>query len=389
MVIKKVLSTLLVIVFILIASLPAILSTTFINKHLIAHINKEIPGKISASRLTFSWISGITIHDLALYDPEDREVAKALKIASPKFLLSWLYSPSSLEKITLIKPAITLIDDKERSGYSIQHVFSTPSQSDSSSNIPNGLTLDIQEASIAFSNHTSLVDVVATISIQDDKLTLNNPLTAKLALPENADTRAHGTIKFDIDNKGLCIHLKPFSLDSMQIQSATIDPGIITLQNGGLLGSLLSFLRLNLRSNSQVPMWFTPLYMQLKDSIITCQRTDILVSNAFPIALWGNIDLIKDRVDMRLGLSAQTLRRAFALVIINSDFLLQIPILGPVSAPRIDTAGATTRIAGLRLQQTPFPPTILFGSLLRATTSISDRNEPDPPPPTTTPFPWQ
>jgi hypothetical protein len=124
----------------------------------------------------------------------------------------------------------------------------------------------------------------------------------------------------------------------------------------------------------------------MQNGVIHCERLDMLVADLYPIATWGKVDLVKDKVSMAIGLTGQALQQAFEIRNLESDYMLQIPVKGPTGNVQIDKSKATTRISTLVAQTQGGLKGKIFGTVLQI--AAGDGNDPRPPPPTTTPFPW-
>lgn len=237
--------------------------------------------------------------------------------------------------------------------------------------------------------------------LKEGTLTLEKPITAEYTLtPEAGEVllkdvnpllvtaaRTESPIKLHIDSKDFHIPLKPFSLSTVSIKNIKVEPGILTCKNGGMLSLLVSLLKVNASSSDDIRLWFTPIYVEVKDGIVNCRRSDALLADAFPIATWGKIDLVKNRIDMMLGLSGTAIAKAFDIPKLDPGYMVQIPIHGTTQSPKIDKVLATTKITALKLQQHKSNTTSLIGGLLEVATTIVEKDAPIPAP-TTQPFPW-
>ncbi len=237
--------------------------------------------------------------------------------------------------------------------------------------------------------------------LKEGMLTLNKPITAEYTLtPEAGEVllkdinpllvtaaKTKDPIKLSIDSKDFAIPLKPFSKETMKMKNIKIEPGILTCKNGGMLKLLVSLLKVNTASSDEVTLWFTPIYIEVQDGIVHCRRSDALLANDFPIATWGKIDLMKNKIDMTLGLSGRAIAKGFDIPKLDPNYMVQIPIHGQTQSPKIDSGLATTKITALKLQQHRGNTTSLIGGLLEVATTIVEKDAPVPAP-TTHPFPW-
>lgn len=238
-------------------------------------------------------------------------------------------------------------------------------------------------------------------SLDDGTITLKRPLEAFYTLTADAGrallkdinpllataARSQKPITLKIDPAGFSIPLKEFCLKEIKIKTMQIDPGILYAKNSGMLSLLTSFLKIKNTKDSDLSLWFTPIYIEMEKGIIECKRADVLLSDSFPLATWGSIDLVKNKVNMILGLSGQALGHAFDLKRMDPNSLIQIPIKGSTQSPRFDTARATAKITALKLQEHKNTAG-LIGGLLGIAATAGDKEQ-APPQPTTHPFPWQ
>ncbi len=237
--------------------------------------------------------------------------------------------------------------------------------------------------------------------LKEGTLTLEKPVTAEYTLtPEAGEvllkdvnpllataSSSDHPITLAIDSEGFSIPLKPFALKNIHIKDLKVDPGLLKCKNKGMLGLLIKLLKVDVSKSKDVNLWFTPIYIEMKDGVIHCKRSDALLADEFPLATWGKIDLVNDKIDMTLGLSGTAVSMAFGIAKLDPGHMVQIPIRGTTKSPKIDTALVTTKIAATKLMLARSPTTSLIGGLLQVATTIIEK---DPPVPasTTHPLPW-
>jgi len=243
------------------------------------------------------------------------------------------------------------------------------------------ITLNKAQAHLKSQKFASL-DIALSCLVKENILLLQEPLKGSFTTVE-----AKNPVTLTIDPEGFSIPLSPFSLETMAIQSLTIEPGVQKLKNGKLLSFLISFLKISLSASHEVSVWFTPLYLNVEKGVAHVKRADFLLADRFPLAIWGQINLANTQLALTLGISPDTLSRAFLIITLDKTSFIQIPVHGQIGNPIFDTGRATAKIAALRLQQTWSPQTAILGTLLNVASSIG-KDEPPTPPPTTSPFPW-
>lgn len=236
-------------------------------------------------------------------------------------------------------------------------------------------------------------------TIQKGILTLNKPFTMEIAVTPELDKTiledlipilsgvksADRPITITIDPQGFALPLRPWDIKTVQIGQATVDLGKMVFNREGQLGSVLGLLKIT-GGGGDLSVWFTPLYLQLQEGVLKVKRMDMLALNNFTMALWGRIDLIKDKVDMKLGLTGWTLSQALNLTNIPDDAMLPLQLKGTLGEASIDKAKAAARISALVAQHQGSPQGLLIGAVLGIASGTL--TEEKAPPPTTNPLPW-
>lgn len=195
-------------------------------------------------------------------------------------------------------------------------------------------------------------------------------------------------IKLKIASEGFYAHLRPFSLAGLYIENGMIDLGRITVRNGGQILSLAKFLKAqNVTDEGIMEAWFTPIYVSLKEGVATYNRFDALLAGNIHIAMWGGIDLLRDRVRMTLGISSDTLKQNLNLRGIAKQEMFQVKMRGSTSDLEIDWSAAYTRMVILTARSSGGQIGNIIGGIIEQLVGVlGDENTP---PPTTYPFPWE
>jgi len=194
-------------------------------------------------------------------------------------------------------------------------------------------------------------------------------------------------ITLTVEPEGFRWPIMPFDKLSTDIGNAKLDLGKITLTNGGPLGAVLGILKAHkLAAEKHSSIWFTPQYISLHRGNLVIKRMDYLIAESFHLATWGTIDWPSNRVKMIIGLSAQTMRKAFGIKI-DKGQMFQITMSGTTDKIHVDTTKTATRLAALIAQHKAGTAGEIIGKLVD-TRSVTLGDEPVPPP-TTQPFPWE
>ncbi|MES2344877.1 MAG: hypothetical protein V4494_02940, partial [Chlamydiota bacterium] len=153
-------------------------------------------------------------------------------------------------------------------------------------------------------------------------------------------------ITLEISSSGFLLPIQPFNPSKLFIKKAKLELGKISCRNEGNINTTLSLLKWTKTGKGDtLKLWFAPCDFSIKQGIVTLERTEILLADSLDIAMWGNIDLPGRYVNATLGLTASALSAAFGLKKLPKDYVLRVPMKGPMDNVTIDTNSATTKIA--------------------------------------------
>lgn len=207
---------------------------------------------------------------------------------------------------------------------------------------------------------------------------------------------SEGPITLQIPAEGFSFPLQTADPTKINIPSGRLELGKIFCHNEGNLNVALGLLKLSQFSQNQnLELWFAPLDFHVKGGLLDCERTEILISEKYQVCTWGKIDFIVKEVDMVLGLTASCLRQAFGIKNLPDNYVLQVPMRGPLNNVKINTAQATAKIAALLLWQqkgslvqknSKGTAGAFMGEFLNKLGPLPDIDSKAPPP--KPPFPW-
>lgn len=244
--------------------------------------------------------------------------------------------------------------------------------------------------------HAPNGDVEVRGNLKEDLFTLSEPLRGSIRLTPLLAQRilqgvnplfvtgisSENPIQFRFETRGFRLFLaRPFRWSSIQIGGGMIDMGKIRCSNGSTLGALISMLKNNpLARTKEMTVWFAPLFFKLENGVLQTGRMDALAAKSVRFCTWGNIDLVKDKLDMTLGLTAETLKKAFGVKRITDNYVLKIPITGSIRDPKLGVAAGAAKIAALvAAQHAPKGAGGLLNLFLQPDSDV---------PPPNQPFPW-
>jgi hypothetical protein len=236
--------------------------------------------------------------------------------------------------------------------------------------------------------------------LSNETLTLNAPFKGSIILSEQMNEmivkslhplridsfKAKNPISFQMESENFSLPYKTLELAKIHITKGMIDLGQMEVKNGEL-ASMMSLLKQKWgEGKKKMNVWCTPLYFSLDNGRIFLQRIDALIGDSIHICSWGSIDLIQDRVDMVLGLTADALYNAFGISDLSKEYVLQIPMRGSLQKVKIDTSQATKKIAALLAQKSLKKRAPIIGEILGAVQGKEDQSHVPPP---TSPIPWE
>lgn len=235
--------------------------------------------------------------------------------------------------------------------------------------------------------------------IQQGVLRLNKELVAQIQVTPNLGkyvlqeylpvigglVGADQPIKLTIDPKNFALSLKDPSPLHASIGLGTLEMGKVRFSSDSQIAKVLSLLA---PVNSDTfRVWLTPTYFTLQNGTIQMDRVDMLISEHYPIAAWGQVDLAKEKVNMTIGLTGAAISNAFGVAGIPRSYLLQLPLKGPLKNPSIDKTKAAARISSIVAQTKGGPQGMVIGKVLDI--ASGGLSESPPPKPTTQPLPWE
>ncbi|MDF2576944.1 MAG: conserved putative rane protein [Chlamydiales bacterium] len=192
-------------------------------------------------------------------------------------------------------------------------------------------------------------------------------------------------IKFAIEADGFEVPCSPFDKSKLKVNEARLELGKAIIKNGGLVEMILNLLKLKTNSGESMTLWAAPVVFHIQDGVLSYNRADALLGDRIHIATWGNSNLINRDIDIRLGITAQTLKYASKLLL-PDDYILQIPIRGKLDRISVDKKRVAIRLGALQAQKLGVGGAAL-GLITDALTKVTEK-DPMPPAPVK-PFPWE
>lgn len=256
---------------------------------------------------------------------------------------------------------------------------------------------EIQEGNGPVSMDLKSSTTIASLKgfVKNGFLNLSDTAHAQIT-PATLSLTFKNPITISVPPDGFSIPLYPFSLDKINIPNMRVELGKFSAQNVGNLNITTHLLKLTqFNKEKGLELWFAPMDLHVKDGVVECERTEVLIEKAFDVCYWGNISLPQDKVDMVLGLTASCLKKAFGIKDLPEKYVLQLPVTGTLTDIEINTDKATAKVAALMLWQqkaiagalSKSPVGALVGELINKLGPLPDEGVSAPPP--KHPFPWE
>ena len=200
---------------------------------------------------------------------------------------------------------------------------------------------------------------------------------------------APAPLTLTIPSQGFSFPIHSMNLAEIQIPFMRVDFGKLYCKNKGAMVSFLKQLKSKEPEGKDIQIWFAPMDLQIKQGVVDVERTEILLDKTYDVALWGEVNLPNNSVDMIFGLTAQALREAFGIQELPDSYVLKIPIQGTLQNIKVKSGTATSKITALLLWQSKALSDAIgpFGGLLKKVIPPPGGDGKAPAP--KTPYPWQ
>lgn len=174
----------------------------------------------------------------------------------------------------------------------------------------------------------------------------------------------------------------PGAIQKIDIPEGYLHLGQMLFLNAENLADILSLIQLRIRPNDNVPIWFQSARFYMSQGKLHIYRTDCLLDHRYQIAFWGAIDFQEQVpfVDMYLGITKQALEGALGIRGLPEDFVLILPMNGPLHDVNIHKSKALKKL-GFLIGKDHLPiPGIVPPDIFKEDIKV---------PPPRLPFPWQ
>jgi len=140
---------------------------------------------------------------------------------------------------------------------------------------------------------------------------------------------------------------RPFDFARVEVPQAMLDVGKVTMENKTLIRIVKQLANADLADRTDA--WFTPVEVSLKGGVVRyTRRLDLLLEQRYHFSTWGEADLVRDRIDMVLGVMPETLKEILRIKGVGGADTLRIDVKGPLAKPTIDLGRVVTDLAVIR-----------------------------------------
>lgn len=346
---------LVVLTFIFLLFAPTILATSWGRTKVISAVNTQIKGTVNVKSVDVNWFGNQVIKGLTLKNPEGQIILEAQELKIETSLLHLIRD--------FFTGSITLKLTGE------VQVLKQPGQINLHAHLQKGILTLVEPFEAVFTMTPELGQYV----LQDLVPLLGGVVSAE------------DKVTLTINPKGFSYSLQNKDFHSAEIGLMTLNLGkMIFSGNTGELGSIMSLLKTD--PSETISVWFTPIYLDMHHSKIQLQRFDMLVLNKYPLAAWGTVDFLKDRIHLIVGIPEKSLVNLIKVSLKSDQYMLQLPFKGRIGHASIDKTKLAAQIAALVSASSGTFQGKGLGALIDfAAKALKDS---DPPAPTTHPFPW-
>lgn len=229
-------------------------------------------------------------------------------------------------------------------GLSIQEVLGPALNIDATAQLING------SGPVLLNLNSPNASIVQSGKLYPDRYILDKPFTMTMQISEKIldSIFHHPILHIDPIQRPITITIGPQEIllpisPSSEIRNGSIHIGRITCTNRDLLFQLATqVLRID---DTKIDIWFSDIPVNYAEGILRVSRSEILLQNKYPLAIWGKIDYFQKKVNLTLAITETTLKKAFGLKSLPPDFVITCPIKGSFDDIQLDIRKLVKRLS--------------------------------------------
>lgn len=229
-------------------------------------------------------------------------------------------------------------------GISIQEILGPTLNMNASAELIDG------SGPIFLNLHSPNASIVQSGKLFPDRYILDQPLTISMQISERLldSIFRHPILHIDPIESPITMTIEPQEIlfpisPSTEIRNGSIHIGRISCTNRDLLFQLATqVLRID---DPKIDIWFSDIPVDYADGILRVSRSEILLQNKYPLAIWGKIDYFQKKVNLTLAITERTLRKVFGIKSLPPDFVITCPIKGSFDDIQLDIGKLAKRLS--------------------------------------------
>lgn len=220
-------------------------------------------------------------------------------------------------------------------GLSIQDILGSTVNIDSSAELISG------SGPIFLNLHSTNASLIQSGTLYPRHYLLDKPLSISMKISEKIidSIFPNSILQIDAIQRPITITIAPQEISlplslCTEIKDGVIHIGKITCTNKDLLFEIAAQV-LGIH-DSKIDIWFSDIPVCYADGILRLSRSEIVLQNKYPIAIWGEIDYFQKKVSLTLAITERTLRKVFGMKSLPPDYIITCPIKGSFDDIQLD-----------------------------------------------------
>jgi hypothetical protein len=138
-----------------------------------------------------------------------------------------------------------------------------------------------------------------------------------------------------------------WNLKNIEVPKMTLSLGKLEWKNLNTLKDLFSLLQLKFNFNKTSEIWFQDMPLSLKNGELNIARTDFLVDRTYQFAVWNKINLINQRLHLRVGIPKNTIETVIGVKNLPKNYTITLRLDGTIDNPKLHKSDAVKIISAI------------------------------------------